>query len=41
MALLLLFRMGHRGEKIKKRERERKEGGSEVNTEREGANENE
>lgn len=33
MALLLLFRMGHRGEKIK--ERERKEGGSEVNRERE------
>lgn len=33
MALLLLFWMGHRGEKIKEREREKKEGGSEVNRE--------
>lgn len=33
MALLLLSRMGHRGEKIKEKERE---GGSELNIEREG-----
>lgn len=42
MALLLLFRMGQRGEKIKESERQRerakKRGGSEVNAER-GENE--